>query len=337
MIRVAINGLGRIGRMALRIIEDEPQMELVAVNDLTPLDNLIYLLRYDSVYGRYHREIKASGDNLDIDGRLVRIFNHRDPGTLPWRELDIDLVLECTGAFRTRSDLEKHISAGSRRVILSAPGKGGEVPPVVYGVNDIGTEGPACFSAASCTTNCIAPVVEIMHRNLGVRKAMLTTVHAYTSSQGIVDMASKNMERGRNAGLNIILTATGAASAMGEVLPEHREHFDGIAVRVPVATGSISDITFVTGRNTTVDEVNDIFRQASDSPRYQGVLAVAEDPIVSTDIIGDSHAATVDLRSTRVVDGDLVKVFAWYDNEWGYASQMIRQALKTCGTGSPSR
>ena len=335
MIRVAINGLGRIGRMALRIIEDEANMELVAINDLTQLDNLIYLLRYDSVYGRYHREVKASGGDLEINGRLIRIFNDRDPEALPWRELDIDLVLECTGAFRSRSDLEKHLKAGSRHVILSAPGKGGDIPLVVYGVNEIGKEEATCFSAASCTTNCIAPVMEIMHRHLGISKAMLTTVHAYTSSQGIVDMPSKNMERGRNAGLSMIPTTTGAATAVGEVLPEHKGLFDGVAVRVPVATGSISDVTFVSRRPTSVDEINDIFRQESHTPRYQGVLGVAEDPIVSADIIGDPRASIVDLRSTRVVDGDLVKIFAWYDNEWGYASQMIKQALKTCDTSAP--
>ena len=329
MIRVAINGLGRVGRMALRIIMDEPEMQLVAINDLTSLDNLVYLLRYDSVYGRYHKEVRASDGNLEVDGQLIRAFENSDPATLPWGDLDIDLVLECTGAFRTKSGLEKHIKAGARRVILSAPGRGGDIPSVVYGVNELDKEAPACFSTASCTTNCIAPVMEIMHRHIGVQKAMLTTVHAYTASQGIVDMPSKNMERGRTAGLNMIPTSTGAASATGDVLPEHKGHFDGAAIRVPIATGSISDITCVTGRKTSVEEINDIFRQEAQTPRYQGVLGVAEDPIVSSDIIGDPHAAIIDIRSTRVVDGDLVKVFAWYDNEWGYVSQMIKQAIKT--------
>jgi len=326
MVKVAINGLGRIGRVALRIIMDEPEMELVAVNDLTSLENLVYLLRYDSVYGRYHKAVRASDDSLLVDEQLVKAFNKEDPETLPWRELEIDLVLECTGAFCTQSGLEKHIKAGAGRVILSAPGKGGDIPPVVYGVNELDKEAPACFSTASCTTNCIAPVLEIMHRHIGVQKAMLTTVHAYTASQGIVDMPSNKMERGRTAGLNMIPTTTGAASVTGEVLPEHKGYFDGIAIRVPIATGSISDVTFLAGRKTSIEEINDIFRQEAQTSRYQGVLGVAEDPIVSSDIIGDPRAAIVDIRSTRVVDGDLVKVFVWYDNEWGYVSQMIKQA-----------
>ncbi|KPP98883.1 type I glyceraldehyde-3-phosphate dehydrogenase [Marinobacter sp. HL-58] len=334
MKKIAINGLGRIGRMALRIIMDEPELEVVAVNDLTPLDNLVYLLRYDSVYGRYHKEVRSSDGYLEVDGQPVRAFSNGDPSTLPWRELDVDLVLECTGAFRTQSDLEKHIKAGARRVILSAPGKGGNIPSVVYGVNELEDGAPACFSTASCTTNCIAPVVEILHRHIGIQKAMLTTVHAYTASQGIVDMPGKNMERGRTAGLNIIVTTTGAASATGDVLPEHKGRFDGAAVRVPVATGSLSDLTLVTGRKTTVEEVNNIFIQEAQTSRYQGVLGIAEDPIVSSDTIGDPRAAIVDIRSTRVVDGDLIKVFAWYDNEWGYASQMVKQAIKTLASGT---
>lgn len=331
MIKVAINGLGRVGRTALRIIMDEPEMELVAVNDLTPLDNLVYLLRYDSVYGRYHKAVRASNDDLVVDEQPVKAFNREDPESLPWRELDVDLVLECTGAFLSLDGLEKHVKAGARRVILSAPGKGGDIPSVVYGVNELDNEATACFSTASCTTNCIAPVVEILHRHIGVKKAMLTTVHAYTASQGIVDMPSKKMERGRTAGLNMIPTTTGAAAATGDVLPELKGHFDGAAIRVPIATGSISDITLVTGRQTSVGEINEIFRQEAQTSRYQGVLGVAEDPIVSSDIIGDPRAAIVDIRSTRVVDGDLVKVLAWYDNEWGYVSQMVRQAMKTLG------
>lgn len=329
MINVAINGLGRIGRTALKLIMDNPDMQLVAINDLTSLENLVYLLRYDSVYGRYHKAVRVVDGNLDIDGQLIRAFNDSDPERLPWRELAIDLVFECTGAFRTLSDLEKHRRAGSKHVMLSAPGKGGDIPSVVYGVNEIAEPAPACLSTVSCTTNCIAPVIEIMHRHMGIKKAMLTTVHAYTASQGLVDMPNRNMERGRCAGLNMIPTTTGAASATGEVLPEHKGRFDGVAIRVPVATGSISDITFVTGRETSVTEVNDIFRLEAQSQRYSGVLGVAEDPIVSADIIGDSRASIIDIRSTRVVDGDLVKVFAWYDNEWGYVSQMIRQALKS--------
>jgi len=326
MINVAINGMGRIGRAALKLLEQTDDFEVVAINDLTPLDNLVYLLRYDSVYGRFDGAINISESDLLIDGRRIRTFNEKNPNNLPWQDMNIDIVFECTGAFRTRDDLAKHLDAGARHVVLSAPGKGGNLPTVVFGVNELDEASSSIFSTASCTTNCIAPVAEIVARRIGVRKAVMTTVHAYTSSQGVVDSPSKQPERGRAAGINLIPTSTGAASATGEVLPEYKGRFDGMAVRVPIPVGSIADITFVTERSTTVDEINTIFRDEAQSGRYQKVLGVSSEPIVSSDIIQDPRASIVDLTATKVVDGDLVKIMSWYDNEWGYVSQMVRQA-----------
>ncbi|WP_417566903.1 type I glyceraldehyde-3-phosphate dehydrogenase [Marinobacter sp.] len=326
MINVAINGMGRIGRAALKVLEQTGDFEVVAINDLTPLDNLVYLLRYDSVYGRFERTIDTSDNDLLIDGRRIRAFNEKNPGNLPWRDMGIDVVFECTGAFRQRDDLVKHLDAGARHVILSAPGKGGHLPSVVFGVNDLDEENSSVFSTASCTTNCIAPVAEIMARRIGVRKAVMTTIHAYTSSQGIVDSPSKQPERGRAAGVNLIPTSTGAATATAEVLPDYKGHFDGMAVRVPIPVGSLADITFVTERSTTVDEITSIFSEEARSDRYHKVLGVSSEPIVSSDIIQDPRASIVDLTATKVVDGDLVKIMSWYDNEWGYVCQMVRQA-----------
>ena len=321
--RVSINGLGRIGRAMLKLVMDEPSLELVAVNDRVDVKNLAYLLRFDTVYGRYSKSVVVDGDDLVVDGRKVRTFSNRDPSTLPWKELGVHLVFECTGAFTRREDLEKHVRAGARIVLLSAPSTDVEV--VVHGVN--APSGSGIISCASCTTNCITPIVEVMGRRIGIRKAVMTTVHAYTSSQAIVDKPNKRFRRGRAAAANLVPTTTGAALATTRALPEFAGRFDGIALRAPVPVGSIADITFVTSRPTTVDEVNRIFTEEADTDRYDGVLGVSRDPLVSSDIIGDARASIIDLELTRVVDGDLVKVMSWYDNEWGYANQMLRQAL----------
>jgi glyceraldehyde 3-phosphate dehydrogenase len=321
--RVAINGLGRIGRALLKLVMDEPSLELVAVNDRVDVKNLAYLLRFDTVYGRYSKSVVVDGDDLVVDGRKLRTFSNRDPSTLPWKELGVDLVFECTGSLTRREDLEKHVRAGARIVLLSAPSTDVEV--VVHGVN--APSGSGIISCASCTTNCITPIVEVMGRRIGIRKAVMTTVHAYTSSQAIVDKPNKRFRRGRAAAANLVPTTTGAALATARALPEFAGRFDGIALRAPVPVGSIADITFVTSRPTTVDEVNRIFTEEADTDRYQGVLGVSRDPLVSSDIIGDPRASIIDLELTRVVDGDLVKVMSWYDNEWGYANQMLRQAL----------
>jgi glyceraldehyde 3-phosphate dehydrogenase (phosphorylating) len=326
MARIAINGLGRIGRIVLKLAMDDPEVEVVAVNDLTPLPNLVYLLRYDTVYGRYCRTVATEGDSLKIDGQVIQVLAEASPDALPWQALDVDLVFECTGVFRRQQDLEKHLTAGARRVVLSAPPKGGDVAQFVFGTSDPERETPAVFSTASCTTNCVAPVLEVMNRRLGVRKAMFTTVHAYTTNQGMVDSPASRMERGRAGAANLVPTSTGAATATTAILPQLEDRFDGIAIRVPVAAGSISDITLLAERATSVDEINAIFREEAQSSRYEGILGVTDEPIVSSDIVQDGRASIVDLGGTRVVDGDLVKVLSWYDNEWGYACQMFRQA-----------
>ena len=326
MAKVVINGMGRIGRATLKIILDTPELELAGMNDLLPPDNLAYLLKYDSVYGRYEKEVKTGENSLIINGKEYRMFNVKDPAQLPWGELGIDTVFECTGVFRKKEGMEKHLQAGAKRVILSAPEKTGEVQMVVYGVNKP-ERSPKLISCASCTTNCIAPVVEIIGRRIGIKKATMTTIHAYTSSQSIIDGPKKKWRRGRAAAINFVPTTTGAARATTKVLPQYSGKFDGVAVRGPVPVGSIADLVFVTERDVTEQEVNAIFREEAESDRYRVVLGVAEDPIVSSDIIKDPRASIVDLSMTQVVDGDLLKVMSWYDNEWGYSAQMVREAI----------
>lgn len=331
MPNVAINGLGRIGRSALKIILDTPGLLLAAVNDLVPTDNLAYLLQYDTAYGRYDKTVKAKGESLTIDGQEYRVYHQRDPAALPWKNLKIDIVFECTGVFTRREDLFKHIQAGAKHVILSAPAKSEDIPTIVHGVNTPGKESPEIISCASCTTNCITPVVEVMGRRVGIRKAIMTTIHAYTSTQAIVDSPNKKARRGRAAAVNFVPTSTGAAVATTKTLPQYQGRFDGVAVRAPVLVGSIADIVFLTERTTNPEEINAIFKEESQTNRYQGILGASEEPLVSSDIIKDPRASIVDLSMTQVVDGDLVKVMSWYDNEWGYANQMIREALRMQG------
>ena len=328
MAKVAINGLGRIGRATFKIILETPELELVAVNDLVPLDNLAYLLKYDTVYGRYDKTVESDGDSLIVEGKRYRVFNQRDPAQLPWGDLGIDVVFECTGVFTRKEDLEKHLQAGAKFVVLSAPAKSEDIGTVVHGVNRPEDDSVRMISCASCTTNSIAPVVEIMGRRIGIKKAIMTTIHAYTSTQAIVDGPHKRPRRGRAGAANLVPTSTGAAVATTKALPQYEGKFDGVAVRAPVPVGSISDIVFLTARKTTVEEVNTIFKEEAEREEYQGILGVSEDPIVSSDIIKDPRASIVDLGMTRVVDGDLVKVMSWYDNEWGYTNQMIREALR---------
>jgi len=333
MPNMAINGLGRIGRAALKILLDTDGLDLIAVNDIADVDNLAYLLKYDTVYGRYQRAVTAADGALMVDGRRIAAFAERDPANLPWADLGVDLVLECTGVFKTEDDLKKHIQAGASFVILSAPTTSETVPTVVHGVNH--PDGAAqIISCASCTTNCITPVVEIAHRHIGVQRAVMTTIHAYTGGQRLVDSPSKNFLRGRAGAVNLVPTSTGAARATTLAVPELAGRFDGIAVRAPIPVGSIADIVFVANRPTTAQEVNDAFRQEASSEQYQGILGVSEDPLVSADIVGDPRAAVIDLELTRVVDATLVKVMAWYDNEWGFTQQMIREARSTLGVAS---
>jgi glyceraldehyde 3-phosphate dehydrogenase len=331
MTRIAINGFGRIGRAAFKIILDTPSLEVVAINDVVPVENLAYLLKYDSAYGRYERSVRVDGNQLIVEDEEYHVFNGKDPAKLPWTAMAVDVVLECTGIFTRREDMEKHLQAGAKYVILSAPAKSDDLPTVVHGVNEVDYSSVKLISCASCTTNCITPLVEVMGRRIGIKKANMTTIHAYTSSQAIVDGPSKKIRRGRAAAANFVPTTTGSAIATTKVLPQYEGKFDGVAVRGPVVVGSISDVIFVTERETTVDEVNAIFIEEAESDKYVGILGVSKDPIVSSDITGDTHASVVDLAMTRVVDGDLVKVMSWYDNEWGFTSQMVREAAKLAG------
>ena len=328
MTTIAINGLGRIGRAAFKIILETPELELRAVNDLNAADDLAYLLNYDSVYGRYHKKVAPAPDGLTVDGKTYPVFREKDPARLPWRKLEIDIVLECTGVFNQQADLQRHLAAGAKTVILSAPAKSPEIATVVHGANSTHEPTTGIISCASCTTNCITPVVEVMGRRIGVQKAIMTTVHAYTATQAIVDRPNKRRRRGRAAGVNLIPASTGAAIATTKALPQYAGKFDGIAVRVPVAIGSLADIVFLTSRRTTAEEVNTILTEEANSERYRGVLGVTDEPLVSSDIIQDPRASVVDLELTQVVDGNLVKVMSWYDNEWGYTSQMIREAVR---------
>ncbi|MDV3871415.1 type I glyceraldehyde-3-phosphate dehydrogenase [Elizabethkingia anophelis] len=323
MKRIAINGFGRIGRSALKVIFDGSDLEVVGVNDLMDIENAVYLLKYDSNYGKYEKSIRFDGDTIFVGEKAIKYSSIREIEGLPWKQLDVDVVIESTGIFTSQTDAEKHIVAGAKSVVISGPTK--DTPTVVHGVN---TEkgNVSVFSCASCTTNNISPIIEILGRRVGIKKAILNTIHGYTASQALVDAPSKREPRmGRAAGFNLAPAATGAAIATTKVLPEYAGKFDGIAVRVPVPVGSISDITFIANRPTTIDEINQILTEESSTDRYEKVIAVTEEPIVSTDIIGSAFAATVDLEMTRVVDGDLVKIMAWYDNEWGFTNQMIRQ------------
>ncbi|MEX0967515.1 MAG: type I glyceraldehyde-3-phosphate dehydrogenase [Bacteroidia bacterium] len=335
MTKVAINGMGRIGRATLKIIMNNDELQLVAVNDIVPIDDMVYMLRYDSVYGRYEKNVEAAGNNLNIGGREIRYLSEKDPASLPWKDLRVDLVFECSGLFTRKEDLEKHLKAGAGKVILSAPAKSDDVATVVGGVNEVD---PAArvISTASCTTTCIAPVMEIMSRRFGVKKAMMTTVHAYTSSQGIVDGHNKKLRRGRAAAINLVPTTTGAAKAAIKVLPKLKDKFDGMAIRGPVPAGSISDITIVTGKRTTAEEINNAFIDEANSGRYRKIVGFSDEELVSSDIIKDTRAAIVDGTSTQVVDGDLVKILAWYDNEWGYASQMVKEGVRISALQSKS-
>ncbi|MEO8481512.1 MAG: glyceraldehyde 3-phosphate dehydrogenase NAD-binding domain-containing protein [Acidobacteriota bacterium] len=328
MIRVAINGLGRIGRATLKIVLDTPGLELVAANDLAEAANLAYLLKYDTVYGRYDKPVGSTdASTLTVGTHTLALLRENDPARLPWTSLRVDIVFECTGAFTHREELEAHLRAGARFVILSAPSKSETVETIVHGVNTP-LRGATMISCASCTTNCITPVMEILGRRLGIQKATMTTIHGYTSSQALVDRPDARARRGRAAAANLVPTSTGAATATARALTEYRGRFDGVAVRAPIAVGSLADIVVLASRSTAVDEVNRLFAEEADTERYRGIVGVTRDPIVSSDIVRDSRASIIDLGLTQVVDGDLVKVMSWYDNEWGYSSQLVREASR---------
>lgn len=331
MIKVAINGFGRIGRLAFRQIVTQTDFDIVAINDLTSAEDLAYLVKYDTVHGSFHEdEIKAEGNEIVVAGvKRIKVFSETDPANLPWGELGIDLVLECTGKFTQKEDAMKHISAGAKKVLISAPGKG-EMKTVVYGVNDnVLTNEDVIVSAASCTTNCLAPVLNIIHKNIGIKKGFMTTVHAYTNDQATLDIAHKKgikSRRGRACAQNIVPSSTGAAKAIGLVIPELLGKLDGNALRVPTADGSVVDLTLELSRNTSVEEINKLFQDNQNE-----TIKFTLDPIVSSDCLGKKVGAIVDGLSTSIVEADgsqLVKVLAWYDNEYGYTAQMLRTAKK---------
>ena len=329
--RIGINGMGRIGRASLKLIMDTPGLDIIAVNDIVSIDNIAYLLKYDSVYGIYDKEVEVDGNYLVVDGHRIQYNSIRNPEDLPWKENDIEVVIESTGLFTLQEDAERHIKAGAKTVVISAPTKSAETPTVVHGVNS-GDGKTNVFSCASCTTNNISPVVEVLGRRIGIKKAIMTTVHAYTASQAMVDGPSKkNPRMGRAGAVNLVPTTTGAAIATTKALPAFAGKFDGVAIRVPIPVGSISDMTFVTEKAVTAEEVNAILEEEAQTDRYKKVMATTYDPIVSSDIVGSPYASTVDLSMTRVVDGDLLKVMTWYDNEWGFTNQMIREILDLKG------
>jgi glyceraldehyde 3-phosphate dehydrogenase len=322
--RLAINGFGRIGRAAFKIAFERDDVEVVAFNDLTDNDTLAHLLKYDTAYGRYAHSVSSDGDSITVDGQKIAILEEPDPAKLPWEDMKIDVVIESTGRFVKAEDARKHVEAGAKKVVVSAPAKGEGVTTIVLGVNDGDLEdGGDIYSNASCTTNCITPPATVIERAFGIEKAMMTTIHSYTSDQNIQDGPHKDLRRARAAAQNIIPTSTGAAVAAADALPSLKGIFDGMALRVPTVNGSLSDFTFLLKKNVTVDEVNEAFKQAATEPYFKGILEVTEDPIVSSDIIGNSHSSIVDLSLTQVVGGNMVKIIAWYDNEWGYSNRLV--------------
>jgi glyceraldehyde 3-phosphate dehydrogenase len=326
--RVAINGFGRIGRCAFRAgFERGETIEWAGINDVADVAILAHLLKHDSVYGPFPAAVEAGDDFIRVDGTEIPVFSESDPSALPWRDLDVDVVLESTGRFRSRDDAAKHLEAGARKVIISAPAKDPDAT-VVLGVN-LEAYDPAAhdvISNASCTTNCLAPVVKVLNEAIGIRHGLMTTIHAYTADQRLIDLPHKDLRRARAAALNLVPTSTGAAKAIGLVIPELAGKLNGFAVRAPIPVGSIVDLTVETKRETSVAEVNAMFREAADTADLAGILRYSEEPLVSTDIVKSPYSAIFDAPLTSVVDGTLVKVVAWYDNEWGYANRLVELA-----------
>lgn len=320
--KIAINGFGRIGRMVTRIAKMRRHFDVVAINDLTDPAHLAYAFKYDSVHGQYPGDVRIEGDTMIVDNDAFRVLGEKDPAKLPWRELGVDYVIESTGKFLKLSELGTHLDAGAKRVIVTVPTKDYLESTVVLGVNDhVLTKDARIISNASCTTNCAAPVALILHRAFGIKRGLLTTVHAYTADQRLVDTPHKDYRRSRHASMNIIPTSTGAARAIGRVIPELNGKLDGLAVRVPVPDGSLVDFTLEFQRPVTAAEVNEAVRLAAEGP-LDDILQYQEDPIVSSDIVGNTHSSIFDAQLTQIMDGSLVKVISWYDNEWGYSSRV---------------
>jgi len=338
-IKIAINGFGRIGRLFFRgVFLRDPELnfglKIVAINDLGDIENLAYLLKYDTVYGRYDKNVEVKNGNLVVEGREIKVLQVKEPENLPWKDLDIDIAVESTGFFESYEKAEAHLKAGAKRVVITAPAKDADGPlgqTVLVGINEEELKQCKISSNGSCTTNSASPVIQVLSENPGILKAVLNTVHGYTATQNLVDgpvRGGKDFRRGRSASQNIVPSTTGAAIAVTRAIHELKDKFDGIAIRVPVVSGSIADITFVSKRKTSVEEINNILSEAAESPRWKGILKVTKDQIVSSDILGEPYGAIVDLNFTKVIDGDLVKVLSWYDNEAGYVSTLIKHVEK---------
>ena len=322
--KIAINGFGRIGRNAFKLAFERDDIEVVAINDLTDTKTLAHLLKHDSTYGTYHHDVSYDDNSIFVAGKRIRVLAEKDPALLPWGEFGVDVVIEATGLFVQPEKARAHINAGAKKVVISAPAKGEGAKFIVLGVNEHElTREDDIISNASCTTNCIAPVMAILEREFGIEKSLMTTVHSYTASQRILDAPAKDLREARSAAENIVPTTTGAAIATAKVIPSLVGKFDVLSVLVPTAVVSLSDITAVLKRNTTKEEINEIFKRAAADPFYQGILTVTEEPLVSTDFKGNSHSSIVDLELTNVVGGNLVKIVAWYDNEWGYSNRLV--------------
>lgn len=355
MIKVGINGFGRIGRNAFKVALEyhSDSVEIAAINDLSKPEVLAHLLKYDTAYGLWNKKIGHDETNIIVDGKSYPIVSEKEPSNLPWKKYEVDVVLECTGRFTNAEGMKQHITAGAKRVILSAPAKparnaspsdaggGGDVGTFLIGVNHSQYNGAELINNASCTTNCIAPVAAIIEEKFGIVKALMTTIHSVTAEQNLVDgnppgEKSGDLRRARSGFMNMIPTTTGAAIATTEVMPSLKGLFDGRAIRVPTLVGSITDFTLLLKAKTTVEEVNEVFTQASESERWKGIVAVTDEQIVSSDIVGRSESSIVDLSLTQLVDGDFLKVFAWYDNEWGYSNRLIEQVINVGGSISAS-
>ncbi len=328
MVRLAINGFGRIGRCAFKIAFERRDAEIVAINSLGEPSTFAHLLKYDSAYGVYDHEVSYDDRHIIVDGVKILFLNEPEPMRLPWDKLKIDAVMECTGRFTNPADARAHIKAGARKVIISAPAKGPGAKTVVLGVNEeVVTADDEILSCASCTTNCIAPVMKVLEDNFGIEKAMMTTVHSYTASQKLVDDVAKDVREARAAAVNIVPTTTGASKAAALTIPSLEDRFNGLSVRVPSLVVSLADITAVVKREVTKEEINEVLEKASREPYYEGILDVTHDQLVSSDFRGNSHSSIVDLPLTDVVGGNLIKVIVWYDNEWGYSNRLVELSV----------
>lgn len=323
MTKVAINGFGRIGRSVFKTLINNKNVEVVAINDLTDIKTLVYLLKHDTMYGEYVEDVSCTKNSIVVNGVEYKVFSEKNPSDLPWEKLGVSIVVECTGLFRTTESAGQHIDAGAKKVVLSAPGKGNDISTYVFGVNEKSLKKREnIISNGSCTTNCIAPIIGLLNEKIGIKKMMMSTIHSYTAGQSLVDSPKKDPRRGRAAAQNIVPTTTGAIESTIKMSPEFDGKFDGISIRVPTAVVSLSDFVFILNKKTTVKDVNKIFTNAKKTAKYNGIIDTTNEPLVSSDFIGDPSSSVVDLSLTQVVDGDMLKIVAWYDNEWAYSQRL---------------